>query len=77
MIRRQSSNTPLASTFVRRDNTSDQEEPRVAGIRRLRLEVESSLTYPEANVAIEVQFIDRHKYLFVALDVESKSGKYI
>jgi hypothetical protein len=41
------------------------------------LEVETSLTYPEANVAIEVQFIDRHKYLFVALDVESKSGKYI
>ena len=39
--------------------------------RQLRLETETGLTYPEANVAIEIQFIDGRKDLFVALDVDS------
>ena len=66
MIRRQSSDALLASTFIA-VMTPYQGELKVAGIRRLRLET-------EANVAIEIQFIDGRKNLFFALDVENPLG---
>jgi len=73
MIRRRSVKSPLASTFVA-VITPYQVESKVVGIRRLSLETEIGIPYPDGNVAVEVQLIDGRRDLFLSLDVENPLG---
>ena len=65
MVRRQSDEAPLTSTFVAVIEPYDKSS-KLGQIRRLQL--------PGANVAIEIQLADGHRDLFVAVDVENPLG---
>jgi len=73
MVRRQTREAPLASTFVSiiepYEGTSN-----IVQIRRLPLETSDGIKYPEPNVAIEIQLADGHRELIVAADVENPPG---
>jgi len=73
MVRRQGEKAPLASTFVAiiepYEKTSN-----IARIRRLPLETPSGATYPDTNVAIEIQLADGRRDLIVAADAENPLG---
>jgi len=70
MVRRQTEERLLASTFVSiiepYERTSN-----IAQIRRLPLETSDGVTYPEPNVAIEIQLTDGRRDLFIAADIEN------
>ncbi len=61
MVRRQSDEAPLASTFVAVIEPYDRNS-KLGQIRRLQL--------PGGNVAIEIQLVDGRRDLFVAVVVE-------
>jgi hypothetical protein len=70
MVRRQSKQAPLASTFVSVMEPYEHAS-NIAAIRRLPLETESGETYPDSNVAVEVRFVDGRRDLVVATDIEN------
>lgn len=74
LTRRQAKQTPLASTFVSVIEPYDRTS-RIAAIRRLPLETEAGETYPDANVAVEVQLADGRRDLVIAMDIENPTGQ--
>jgi hypothetical protein len=70
MVRRKAQEGPLASTFVGVLEPYEGQS-NLARIRRLPLQTLEGVAYPEANVAVEVQFPDGSGDLFVAADVET------
>ena len=73
MIRRRSSDGPLASTFVGVIEPYEGASE-VRSIRRLDLTTDSGELYPDACVAIEVKLKDGRTDLVVAADVENPRG---
>jgi hypothetical protein len=73
MVRRRSSEGPLASTFVGViEPYEDASE--VKAIRRLSLTTESGEPFPDACVAVEVALKDGRTDLIVAADTENPQG---
>ena len=73
MVRRQSENAPLASTFVAVIEPYEKQSG-IRRIRRLPLETRDGTPYPDPNVAIEVQLTDGRCDLLIAPDVENPLG---
>jgi hypothetical protein len=74
MVRRQSNEEPLTSTFVsilEPYGTSSH----IAQVYRLKLENSEGQAYPKANVAIELQMFDGSRDLIIAADVENPLGR--
>jgi hypothetical protein len=74
MVRRQNggdvATRPLCSTFVSVIEPYEKSS-NIAGIRRLPLVCSSGAEYSDANVALEIEFIDGRRDLFIAPDVEN------
>ncbi|MDQ1328096.1 MAG: hypothetical protein QG641_1381 [Candidatus Poribacteria bacterium] len=73
MVRRQSSEESLASTFVSVMEPYEGSS-KIAGIRRLTLENPNGEIYTDANVAIEVQLVNGYRDILVAIDSENPLG---
>jgi hypothetical protein len=73
MVRRQSKKAPLASAFAAVIEPYEK-TANIVRIRRLPLETPSGDTYPDANVAIEIQLADGRRDLIVAADIENPLG---
>jgi hypothetical protein len=72
MVRRQGE-TPLASTFVTVIEPYESAS-NIAGIRRLPLTTPEGASFPDSNVAVEVQLADGSSDLIVAADAENPLG---
>ncbi len=73
MVRRQTEEDTLASTFVAIIEPYEGRS-NIARIQRLPLEAPDGTAYPEPNVAVEVELADGRRDLFVAVDVENPLG---
>ncbi len=73
MIRRQTDNAPLASTFVAVIEPYGKAS-NIAAIRRLPLETASGTPYSDHDVAVEVRLADGRRDLIIAADVENPLG---
>lgn len=73
MVRRQTKEAPLATTFVGVIEPYEKAS-NIAQIRRLSLETEEGSVYPEADVVVQVQFPDGRCDLIVSADVENPLG---
>ena len=74
MVRRQSKEGPLASTFLRVLEPYEGAS-HIAHIRRLPLETPKGQPFPDANAAVEVTLPDGGRDLLVAADVENPLGQ--
>ncbi len=70
LVRRQGTQSPLASTFVGLYEPYEK-QPNVVSVRRLGLETADGKPLPEANVALEVRLADGRRDVIVATDVEN------
>jgi hypothetical protein len=73
MVRRQSAEGPLASTFVGVIEPYEGASE-IASVRRLSLETDSGEAYPDTCVAVQVELTDGRTDLIVAADVENPQG---
>ncbi len=73
MVRRQAAAAPLASTFVSVIEPYERQS-HLAAIRRLPLQTPAGATYPDANVAIEIDRADGGQDLLIAADAENPLG---
>jgi len=73
MVRRQSKEAPLASTFVAVIEPYEK-KTNITQIRRLGLQTPNGRVYPDSNVAIEVQLADGRKDRIIAADAENPLG---
>jgi hypothetical protein len=73
MVRRQSDSEPLSSTFVGLMEPWEGSS-KLGRIRRLPLETESGMIYPDTHVALEIERIGGGRDLFVAVDMENPLG---
>jgi hypothetical protein len=73
MVRRQSKEAPLASTFVSVVEPYEGKS-QIASIRRLPLNDADGNRYPDPNVAIEIVLHNGSRDLLVAADVENPLG---
>ena len=67
MVRRQSPEAPLASTFVSIIEPYEKQSA-ISGIRRLALEAEDGAPYPDSFAAVEVSLVGGGKDLLISAD---------
>ena len=70
IVRRQSDNGPLASTFLGVIEPY-YKQSNISGIRRLPLESPKGAAYPDSNVAVEVTLLDGRRDVIIAADAEN------
>src|SRR5204863_241310 len=73
IVRRQSQQAPLASTFVAIIEPYGTAS-NMTGLRRLPLQTPEGAIFPDANVAVEIKLGDGHSDLIVAADAENPLG---
>ena len=73
MVRRQSKDAPLASTFIAVMEPYEKQSA-ITGIRRLALETEDGTPYPDSFAAVEVSLVGGGKDLLISADAESAHG---
>jgi hypothetical protein len=73
MVRRQASESPLASTFVTIIEPYEGASS-MARISRLPLETPEGASFSDQNAAVEIQLADGRRDLFVAADAENPLG---
>ena len=73
MVRRQSSEAPLASTFVA-VMAPYEKASAIAEIRRLALETPEGIAYPDSFAAVEVRLADGRRDLLISADAENPLG---
>lgn len=73
IVRRRSEKAPLASTFVAVIEPFTNES-KIASIRRLPLHAGDDAPCSDANLTVEIQFVDGSRDLLIAADVENPLG---
>jgi hypothetical protein len=73
MVRRQSAEAPLSSTFVAVIEPHER-KPSIVRARRLVLQTRDAQPFPDGNVAVEVELADGRKDLLISVDVPNALG---
>ncbi|HOL26676.1 MAG TPA: heparinase II/III family protein [Phycisphaerae bacterium] len=74
-VRRQGGVAPLASTFVSVIEPY-RKAPNLRQIRRLSLETQAGVAWPESHVAVEITLADGRRDLLIVADAEAALGKH-